>query len=138
MRIQTHKLWLKISSLAIMAYAILFFLGSIDMLQNPVELVLDLSNWPIDGLQNYNAQTTVFLSAILGGVLLGWAVLILMLVPIYDKEPEKIRKAVLMGFLSWFAFDSLGCIFAGNHTNAISNIILLFVLIGPLWRKAKA
>ncbi|WKN40906.1 hypothetical protein [Tunicatimonas pelagia] len=137
MTIKTHKLWLKISSVAIIAYALLFFLGSLDALHRPIEVVLDLSAWPFDGLQNYDAQTTVFLSAILGGVLFGWAMLIWLLSDIYEKEPETIRKAVLFSLFAWFVVDSVGCILSGDSSNAITNIALLLILVGPLWTKPK-
>jgi len=134
---QIHKNWLKFSAIAISAYALLFFVGSIESLRKPIELVLDLSEWPLDDLQNYDASTTVFLSAILGGVLFGWAILIWCLADLYERAPESIRKAVVMSLMTWFVIDSLGCILSGNGSNAITNIVLIVTLIGPLWKKAK-
>lgn len=136
MTLQTHKQWLRVSSIAISAYAFFFFLGSIKGFQKPIELILDLSNWPLNGLENYEAPTSIFLSAILGGVLFGWGVLIWILSSIYEKEPEKIRKAVLTSLISWFVVDSIGCIISHNMSNTITNIGLLLVLVGPLWKKA--
>ncbi|WP_299519264.1 hypothetical protein [Winogradskyella sp.] len=136
MTTQTHKNWLKFSAIAVTVYALLFCLGSIPSLRKPVEMVLDLSEWPLDGLQNFDAPTTVFLSAILGGVLFGWAILIWLLADLYDKAPERIRKAVLASLIAWFIVDSLGCILSGNISNSISNIGLLIILVGPLWKKA--
>jgi hypothetical protein len=94
-----HKIWLKASSIAISAYALLFFLGSITSLKKPIEVVLDLSEWPLDGLQNYDAPTTVLLSAILGGVMFGWAILMWLLSNIYDRASEPIRKAVVTSLI---------------------------------------
>ncbi|MEM8523773.1 MAG: hypothetical protein AAGG68_03970 [Bacteroidota bacterium] len=134
---QTHKQWLKFSAIAVFIYALLFFLGSIKGFYRPIELVLDLSNWPLDGAENYDAPTSVFLSAILGGVLFGWGIQIWLLSSLYDKAPEQVRKTVLMSFIAWFLVDSAACILSGNSSNAISNIGLLVVLSGPLWVKAK-
>ena len=119
---QIHKNWLKFSAIAISVYALLFFVGSIKSLRKPIEMVLDLSEWPLDGFQNYDASTTVLLSAILGGVMFGWAILIWLLADIYEREPETIRKAVLVSLMVWFFMDSLGCILSGNVSNSITNI----------------
>jgi len=133
-----HKLWLKITAVSIILYSILFFLGTIQEMNEAVQLVLDISSWPIDKAQNYNANSTVFLSALLGGVLFGWGILIWFLSSkIYDIVPEKTRKIVLFSLLSWFIIDSLGSMFSGNSNNLIANIFLLIVLVGPLWVPTK-
>lgn len=134
----THKLWLKIAAAAIFCYAFLFFLGTIKGTNQFIQLVLDFSSWPLDGRQNYDAPTTVFLSALLGGILFGWGLLIWLLsTRIYDKAPEQTRKIVLISFLSWFLIDSLGSFLSGNVNNSIANIFLLLLLVGPLWKPAK-
>ena len=133
-----HKLWLKITAVSIILYSILFFLGTIQEMNEAVQLVLDISSWPIDKAQNYNENSTVFLSALLGGVLFGWGILIWFLSSkIYDIVPEKTRKIVLFSLLSWFIIDSLGSLFSGNSNNLIANIFLLIVLVGPLWVPTK-
>ncbi|HBK70615.1 MAG TPA: hypothetical protein DDZ39_02980 [Flavobacteriaceae bacterium] len=135
---KTHKFWLKITAISIILYAILFFLGTIKETDGAIEMVLDISSWPLDNAQNYNADSTVFLSALLGGILFGWGILIWFLsTKIYDIAPEQTRKIVLISLLSWFFIDSLGCIFSGNFNNTIANIFLLLVLVGPLWKPAK-
>lgn len=133
-----HKLWLKVTAAAIFGYAFLFSVGAIKMFEEPIRFVLDISCFPLDNIQNYDASTTVFLSAILGGVLAGWGIMIwLMSVWFYDKSPEQVRKTVLIGVLSWFLVDSFGCIISGNGSNAVTNVILLLILVGPLWKTAK-
>lgn len=134
----THKFWLKIAAISIIAYAILFFLGTLKQTDKLIEVILDISSWPIDGLQNYDANSTVFLSALLGGILFGWGILIWLLSSkIYDIAPEQTRKIVLISLISWFVIDGLGSIFSENPNNVIANIFLLLVLVGPLWKPAK-
>jgi fructose-specific phosphotransferase system IIC component len=133
-----HKLWLKVTGVAIFGYAFLFSLGAIKMFQEPIRFILDISNFPLDNAQNYDAPTTVFLSAIIGGVLAGWGVMILLMsIWFYDQSPEKVRKTVLFGLLTWFFVDSLGCIISGDGNNAMTNIVLLLLLVGPLWTSAR-
>jgi biotin transporter BioY len=135
---QFHKFWLKITAIVIGSFGPIFFLGTMIPTAEPARFTLDLLSFPIDGVQNYNEPTTRFLSALTGGFLFGWGVMVWCLsVWVYDKAPEAVRKTVLIGVLSWFIIDSLGSITSGNPSNSIFNIIVLLVTVGPLWQSAK-
>jgi hypothetical protein len=132
-----HKFWLKITAIVVGSFGPVFFLGTMISTSEPARWTLDLLSFPIDGVQNYEATTTKFLSALTGGFLLGWGVMIWCLSSwVYDKAPEPIRKTVLVSLLSWFFLDSSGSIASGNTSNAFFNIIILFVAVGPLWKPA--
>ena len=69
---------------------------------------------------------------------MGWGVLIWQLaVRVYDYAPDQVRKAVLIGLLSWFFLDSAGSIASGNASNAGFNFLLLLLAVRPLWWPAK-
>jgi hypothetical protein len=132
-----HKFWLKITAIVVGSFGPVFFFGTIFSTSEPARWTLDLLSFPIDGVQNYEATTTRFLSALTGGFLLGWGVMIWCLsVWVYDKVPEGVRKTVLVSLLSWFVLDSSGSIASGNSSNAIFNIMILLVAVGPLWKPA--
>lgn len=133
-----HKFWLKITAVGIGFFGPVFFLGTMESTMEPVRWSLDLLSWPIDGAQTYEHPDTRFLSALTGGFLLGWGVMIWCLQSyVYDFAPDGVRRAVLTGLLSWFALDSAGSIASGNTSNAFFNIIVLLILVGPLWRAAE-
>ena len=133
-----HKFWLKITAIVIGSFGPIFFLGSKLSTSEPARFTLDMLSFPLDGIQNYKEPTTRFLSALTGGFLLGWGVMVWCLSSwVYDKAPEQVRKSVLIGLLSWFALDSLGSIASGNTSNAFINIIVLFIAVGPLWKPTK-
>lgn len=132
-----HKFWLKIAAIVVGSFGPVFFLGTIISTSEPARWTLDLLSFPLDGVQNYEETTTRFLSALTGGFLLGWGVMIWCLSSwVYDKAPEPIRKTVLVSLLSWFVLDSSGSIASGNFSNAFFNIIILLVAVGPLWKPA--
>jgi hypothetical protein len=86
----------------------------------------------------YASSDTRFLSALTGGFLFGWGVMIWCLSSwVYDTAPEGVRRAVLTGIVAWFFLDSAGSIASGNTSNAIINVLVLLVAVGPLWRRAK-
>ena len=131
-----HKFWLKITAFVVGSFGPVFFFGTMRSTAEPARLTLDLLSWPVDGATTYASADTRFLSALTGGFLLGWGVLIWCLsAGVYDKAPEPVRKAVLTGMLAWFVLDSSGSILSGNASNAGFNVLVLAV--GPLWRPAK-
>jgi hypothetical protein len=133
-----HKFWLKITAFVIGSFGPIFFLGTMISTSEPARWTLDFLSFPVDGIQNYQAATTRFLSALTGGFLLGWGATVWCLSSwVYDKAPEQVRKTVLVGVLSWFVLDSSGSIASGNPSNALFNVIVLLMAVGPLWRPAK-
>ena len=80
-----------------------------------------------------------FLSALTGGFLFGWGVMILGLRHwVYDVAPEPTRRAVVAGLLAWFFLDSAGSMAAGAPSNAVFNVVVLLLAVGPLWRSAES
>jgi hypothetical protein len=133
-----HKFWLKITAIVVGSFGPVFFLGTMESTVEPARLTLDLLSWPIDGNITYGSPDTRFLSALTGGFLLGWGVMIWCLSAwVYDKAPEGIRKSVLTGVLAWFFMDSAGSVASGNLSNVFFNILVLLLAVGPLWFPAK-
>ena len=134
---QQHKTWLKLTAIFVASFGPICFLGAIPGYSETARWTLDLLSWPIDGLQIYD-PTTRFLSAITGGFLFGFGVTIWCLSAwVYDKAPEAVRKSLVVGLCSWFVLDSTGSILSGNASNALFNVIILLLFIGPLWIPAK-
>lgn len=132
-----HKFWLKITAIIVGSFGPVFFLGTMSATSEPARLTLDILSWPVDGSQSFDAATTMFLSALTGGFLLGWGVTIWCLSEwVYDHAPEGVRKSVLTGILCWFVLDSAGSIASGNTSNALFNVLVLLLAVGPLWRPA--
>ncbi|MDX2136012.1 MAG: hypothetical protein SFV52_14605 [Saprospiraceae bacterium] len=133
-----HKFWLIVTAIVVGSFGPVFFLGTMLPTSEPARWTLDVLSWPLDGLQNYEAATTRFLSALTGGFLFGWGICIWCLrIWVYDKAPNETRKAVVAGLLAWFVLDSAGSIASGNAINAFFNLIVLMIAAGPLWLPAK-
>jgi hypothetical protein len=133
-----HKFWLKLASATILAFAPIFLLGSQITTTEPARLTLDILNFPIDGLQTFDTDAIRFLSALTGGFLFGWGILVFCLsIWVYDKAPELVRKSVLTSLIVWFITDSLGSFLAGAISNVLFNVIVLLFASGPLWFSIK-
>ena len=129
-----HKMWLKVTSFVVWSFGPVFFLGTMLATNEPARLTLDLLAWPVDGATTFDHPDTRFLAALTGGFLLGWGVMIWCLSAwVYDKAPEAVRRSVLVGTLAWFVLDSTGSIASGNPSNALFNVLILVVAVGPMW-----
>ncbi len=134
-----HKIWLKITAIVVGAFGPVFFFGTMDATLEPARWSLDFLSWPVDGETTFEHPDTRFLTALTGGFLLGWSVMIWCLSAfVYDAAPEPVRKSVLCGLLAWFVLDSAGSIASGNASNALFNILVLLIAVGPLWRPARS
>jgi hypothetical protein len=131
---QTHKRWLKVTAVVIGSFGPVFSLGTMAATAEPARWTLDLLHWPIDGATTYAHADTRFLSALTGGFLFGWGVMVWCLSQwVYDLAPEAVRRAVLAGLCAWFVLDSAGSIAAGVPSNAVFNVLVLAIAAGPLW-----
>lgn len=129
------KIWLYVAAVVVGCFGPVFALGAAAGWTEPARLSLDILGWPIDGAQTYAEPTTRFLSALAGGFLVGWGVTIaLMTHHLYDLAPEAVRRCAVGGLLSWFVVDSLGSVAAGQPANALFNVLVLLLAVGPLWR----
>lgn len=134
----SHKFWLIITALIVGAFGPVFTLGAMASTAEPARLTLDILSWPLDGQQSFASPDTRFLSALTGGFLFGWGVMIWSLRAwVYDIAPEAVRRVVLASVLAWFVFDSAGSIASGTPSNAFFNVIVLLLAVGPMWRPAK-
>jgi hypothetical protein len=134
-RNEFHKSWLLVTAIVIGGFGPVFSLATLPSWDILAELSLDLLAWPIDGTQRYADASMRFLSALTGGFLFGWGVMILCLRQwVYDVAPEPTRRAIVAGLLAWFVLDSAGSIAAGVPSNAVFNVLVLLLCVGPLWR----
>lgn len=135
---QFHKKYLKVSGFLVALFGPICFLGTMPEFAEPARLTLDLLSWPVDGRESLDDSTVKLVSALLGGFLLGYGVTIWLLSSlVYDKAPEMVRRAVLIGLCSWFFLDSCGSIAGGHASNAAWNILVLLAFVGPLWLPVK-
>lgn len=133
-----HKRWLKISALVIGFFGPALTLGTIPATNELARLGLDILTWPVDGFPSYTSEEIRFLSALTGGFLVGWGVTIWLLSSlVYGAAPEVVRKSVLYGVLAWFILDSFGSITSGQWPNALWNVLVLLLVVGPMWRPAE-
>ncbi|MGI9409275.1 MAG: hypothetical protein ACR2OV_04330, partial [Hyphomicrobiaceae bacterium] len=97
--------------------------------------LLDLVIWPVDGVQAISGPEMRLLSAVSGGVMVGWGILLwLVATRLYPKDPVLARTLILASIGTWFLIDSLASIVAGAPLNALLNVSFLVLFSWPLMR----
>ena len=135
---QAQKNYLLFTALVIGCFAPIYLLGAAVSTAEVTRWSMDLFDWPLDGQTTWAAKETRFLSALAGGFLLGWAVLVWCLRTwVYDLAPDGVRRSVVVSGVAWYLLDSAGSVLAGVPENAITNVVILALAVGPLWWPAK-
>jgi hypothetical protein len=99
--------------------------------EEPWRFFFDILTWPLDSQPASFATSERQLSAVLGGVLCGWAYMMYRLADpkIFNQQ---IRRLMLSSVWIWFLLDSLGSIISDIPLNAVSNLFFLAILVLPL------
>ena len=127
-----YKKYLSVTALVIGVGGPLFTLAAAGY-RRPAEIGMDIlaARW---NSQSFEHPTTRFLSALSGGFLVGWGVFVYKMSDrVYDADPEGVRQVLLSGLCSWFLFDSFGSIASGHPANALWNVAVLLLAVGPFW-----
>jgi hypothetical protein len=135
---QLHKTWLIVTAIVVGSFGPVFSLATRQSTSFPARWTLNLLNGPGGGAASFATNTPRFLTAVTGGFLLGWGVMIFCLRAwVYDDAPEGVRRVIVASLVSWFLLDSIGSIASGNAWNAAFNVVVLATAIGPLWFPAQ-
>jgi hypothetical protein len=135
MSIQSTVTQLKFASMVVIGFGLLTALAAWPPLNLPTLWLVDLMFLPFDGQQNLNGPEPRILSAILGGILVGFGVLQWQVVTkLFAREPALARQILLISMWSWFVVDSLASTIAGAPFNAVMNVPFLLLFVLPLWR----
>ena len=112
--------------------------AAVPAMSGPVQFLADLIFFPLDGLQSVAAEETRLISAIGGGVMVGWGVMLWMVsTQLYPKEPVLAGKIIMTSIVVWFVIDSAGSVLAGAPLNALGNVSFLLIFCLPLWWSRK-
>ena len=92
----------------------------------------DLIFWPLDGAQRLTSEGARLLSAIGGGIMVGWGILLWALAGEGMRiAPAFSKRVILLSIWTWFCVDSLGSVLAGAPFNLIGNLVFLGMFTIP-------
>jgi hypothetical protein len=125
--------WLKIAAIIVIAFGPVISLAAHPATAGLNGLFVDLAFWPFDSSPAMDAQATRLMSAIGGGLTMGWGVMLYLVASrLYAKEPELARSIILSSIVTWFVVDSVGSVLAGAAFNVVINLVFLLMFVVPL------
>lgn len=129
------KRQLEVASVVTIGFGLLFALASHDLTDDLVGWWSDLIFLrPGDGAENLT-DVNHLADAILGGVMVGWGVMIWLLADrLLLRMPGEVKSIILISLLAWFVPDSVGSIASGAWLNVVSNVGFAALFVLPLRR----
>jgi hypothetical protein len=125
--------WLKTASLMIAGFGVASALAAVPTFDAPLRWLVDLAFFPFDGRQTLATPEARLLSAIGGGLTVGFGVLLYMIAEkVYARDTALGRQIMLAGIWSWFLVDSTASTLAGAPFNVILNLGFLLAYVWPL------
>ncbi len=137
MKLSTRIIWLKAAAAALLiGPGLIMVTGPISPLMSGVNVFLDFAYQPFDGMQQVTEGAAWLLNAILGGILVGFGVMIWMIAErVYRHDMPLGRSLILVPLVCWFICDSAGSILAGAWFNAVINVAIIVLFLVPLLLK---
>ena len=133
MTTRVSEMWLKTASVFTIVTGVICALASHVSTQGIWLWLFDVLKWPLDGdPASFNADTRA-VNAVLGGVMVGWGLLLLLLSSqrVMSAAPA-VPRLMTISLLAWFAVDSLGSWAAGLPGNIVLNLAFLAMFLPPL------
>ena len=125
--------WLKAASLVVTGFGLMVAAAAHPSGAGVTMFFAAILIWPFDGNPAEPEQITRLLSAIGGGVMVGWGVLLWMLVSqVMPRMPEVARRMILISIVTWFVIDSTGSVVSGVPLNVAGNLVFLIAFLVPL------
>jgi hypothetical protein len=93
--------------------------------------LFDLLTWPLNNSPETFQGEAYILNAVLGGVMIGWGTMMLLLSSEVGKS-TKVRNTFLASLFSWYIIDSVGSGISGVPGNIVLNTTFLIAYLVPL------
>lgn len=139
MNIEQASKWLQGGSIVVIASGILVATGAHAALNGLLVLLADAMFWPLDGVETGATREFQLMSAIGGGVMVGWGVALWILSSRGMREaPEMSKTIIWVSILSWFSVDSGASFLAAAYPNILSNTVFFAIFALPLLALRKA
>ncbi|MEI6254203.1 MAG: hypothetical protein WCP30_15510 [Mycobacteriaceae bacterium] len=133
MTIRVSSIWLKAASVVTILTGVICALASHSSTGGLWLYLFDALKWPIDGDPAvFNADTRA-VNAVLGGVMVGWGLLMFFLSSerLMTAAPN-VPPMMTISLLAWFLVDSAGSWAAGLPGNIALNVAFLAMFLPPL------
>ena len=133
MTLEKRAKFVKIVSIILITYALLWGLAPYTNINLPARFILDASDWPIDKMAQPLTRDVMWLTAIAAGLLGAVSTFFYGIVaPAVARNDRAIIRTTIIAMLFWYFVDSFGSIASGVFFNAVLNTVYLVLMLAPL------
>ncbi len=133
MTLEKRAKFVKIVSIILITYALLWGLAPYASINLPARFILDVSDWPLDNLSQPLSRHVMWLTAISAGLLGAISIFFYGIVaPAVERNNKSIINTTIIAMLFWYFVDSIGSITLGVFSNAVLNTVYLVLMLAPL------
>ncbi|MBI1186681.1 MAG: hypothetical protein GC206_05015 [Alphaproteobacteria bacterium] len=125
------KTWMFAWCAATLALGAIFAAAAFPATDAVARLYYDAVYWPLDGRSAF-AEDLRFTVAVLGAVLIGWAITIYGMIAAAERVGAPVWRTLTFAMLAWFGIDSALSVAAGVPVNAIANTGFLVTYLLPV------
>jgi len=99
----------------------------------------EITGMPLSAITEGEVQFHNLLSAVIGGTMFGWGLLLALLGYRLLKKPEDwLWSAVTFSVVGWYCLDTFASVLAGSMLNVILNMSILLLATPPILASRKA
>lgn len=123
--------WMQAWCWMTVGFGVVFALVAFPATEGPARMFYDLIYWPLDGQAVFSEDTRLS-AALLGAVMIGWAIAIFGLVEAADAVGASAWRWLTASITTWFVIDSTISVASGVALNALSNSVFLVTFLIPI------
>lgn len=133
MTVRVASLWLRAASVVTMVTGAICALAAHPSTERLWLFLFDILKWPLDGNPAVFSAETRAVNAVLGGVMVGWGLLMFLLSGerLITAMPD-VPRLLMVSLLAWFMVDSAGSWASGLPGNILLNVGFLVMFMPPL------
>lgn len=125
------KSWMTVWCWATLALGALFAAAAVPALDGGARLFYDVVTWPIEGYA-FVGEGMRFTVAILGAVMIGWALTIFAMVRAAEALGAPAWRGLTFALVAWYIIDSTISVMSGIPGNAVTNTLFVAGYLAPV------
>jgi hypothetical protein len=126
------KVWIQVWCWGTLVFGVVLLGAAHPTTEAPARMFYDLIYWPIDGGSRFDGEAFRLTVAVLGAVMIGWAVTIFGAIKAAHSGSPELWRAITTAMAVWYIVDSAASVMNGSPMNAVSNTVFLVAWLIPM------
>jgi hypothetical protein len=126
------KAWIQVWCWATVVFGVVCLTAAHPAIDFGIRTYFDALAWPIDGVNELTDPAARFATALMGAVMIGWAILIFGAVRAAHEGARALWGALTVSMLVWYVTDTAASVITGFPLNAVGNTVFMVTWLIPM------